>query len=85
MTATAPAPSPADNFGAVATGIKSTNPASGIAYTLGFGPPGVDGNPIGEWVVASTWAVAKSRLGPTWAQAKQNLATWGAAKAVVAV
>lgn len=73
-----------DGFGPLATGVKATNPATGIAYTLGFGPPAADGNLTAEWVVASTWAVAKTRLGATWAQAKQNLATWGTAKAVVA-
>jgi hypothetical protein len=71
-----------DGFGGVTTGVKITDPATGIAWALGFddstSPPGV------VWVAASTWAVAKARLGGTWAQAKASAQTWGGAKAVVA-
>lgn len=71
-----------DGFGGLTTAVKATDPATGLAYTLGFNDATNPPTPV--WVIASTWAVAKSRLGSTWGQAKRNLATWGNAKAVVA-
>lgn len=79
MSASAPSgPSP-DTFGSTPGNVRVSDPATGLTYTLGFGggdPPAV------VWTVLSTWALAKARLGPTWADAKRGATSWGMAKAV---
>jgi hypothetical protein len=72
-----------DTFSSTPGNVRLPNPATGITYILGFGPVGGDGiTPTVIWVVVSTWAIAKARLGPTWADAKARATTWGMAKAV---
>lgn len=72
----------ADGFGSLATGLRKIDPTTGLAYELGIGPD-VDGVPTVVWQLVSTWAVAKARLGPSWADAKRRVTTWGQGKAIV--
>lgn len=83
MSSLSPYGSP-DTFGSSpTTAPRITDPLTGLTWTLGFGAHDAFGVPAVVWTVTSTWAIAKARLGPTWASAKAHLSTWGAAKAVV--
>jgi hypothetical protein len=76
-----------DTFGSNPFVVRMLDPSTGLVWSLGFGPPvsvanGGDGvTPTVIYVSASTWAVAKSRLGISWQQVKLAASTWQLAKA----
>jgi hypothetical protein len=69
-----------DTFGSMPGNVRVADPATGIVYTLAFGP---GSPPAVLYQAVSTWARAKSLLGPSWADAKRRAATWGVAKSIV--
>lgn len=74
-----------DTFGSTpTTAPRLVDLRTGTAWVLGFGAIDANGVPAVIWTVASTWGLAKQRLGATWAAAKgPGGLTWGQAKALV--